>query len=89
MTEKAVETHTSRGGDDLKLAGAESLRRLRRATGLTIKQVAQQVGVSEKTAWRWENEQGVPDVVQSRALAGLFGITLEDVYRLFTDAPVV
>ena len=51
----------------------ETLRRLRKAKGLTQKQVADRLGVVPKTVSKWETGNGFPDVSTVSALADILG----------------
>lgn len=54
------------------------LRRLRTQRGMTQKQLAQRISLSDKTISKWERGLGCPDLSVLPELAALFGITLED-----------
>ena len=66
-----------------------TLRKLRREKRLTLKAVSAQIGVSEPTIWRWENEVPgrVPNVTQASALADIYGVTVEQIAAMFSNAP--
>lgn len=48
---------------------------LRKASGLTQKQVASQLGIEAKTVSKWENGHGFPDVSYVSELADIFGVS--------------
>lgn len=48
---------------------------LRKASGMTQKQVAACLGVEAKTVSKWENGHGFPDVSYVSALADIFGVS--------------
>lgn len=75
--------------DDSDTQTPNTLRKLRRAKRLTLKAVSAQIGVSEPTIWRWENEVPgrVPNVTQASALADLYGVTVEEIAAMFASAP--
>ena len=56
----------------------ESLRRLRRAKGLTQEQLAARLNVSFQTISNWERDESWPDLSMLPVLAGFFGVTTDD-----------
>ena len=54
---------------------------LRRANGLTQRQLAEQLGVSDKTVSRWERDESAPDLSLIPVIAELFGITSDELLR--------
>lgn len=48
---------------------------LRKATGMTQKQLAERLGIEAKTVSKWENGHGFPDVSYVSALADIFGVS--------------
>ena len=52
----------------------ERLRRYRRDKGLTQQELADQIGVSNKTVSRWESGGGYPDVSMLVPLARALGV---------------
>ena len=55
----------------------ENLRLLRREKGLSQEQVAQTLFVARQTISKWENGQAEPGVESLKALAKLYGVSLE------------
>lgn len=53
------------------------IRQLRTARGLTQKQLAEQLHVSDKAVSKWECGNGCPDVSLLKALADLFGTDMQ------------
>ena len=53
------------------------IRRLRADMGLTQKQLAQKLYVSDKAVSKWECGKGSPDLSLLSALSGVFGIDIE------------
>lgn len=53
------------------------LARLRRQSGLTQQQLAEHLGVSNKSVSRWETGQSAPDVFLLPTLAALLGVTVD------------
>lgn len=54
---------------------------LRRANGLTQKQLADQLGVSDKAVSRWERDESLPDLTLLPVIADLFHITVDELLR--------
>lgn len=60
---------------------SDNLRRLRLEKGLTQEQLAQQLGVSAQSVSRWECGTTLPDVMLLPRIAGVYGVTVDDLYR--------
>lgn len=54
---------------------------LRKAKGLTQRELAEKLNVSDKSVSRWEREECVPDLVLLPALAEIFGVTCDELLR--------
>lgn len=54
---------------------------LRRAQGMTQKELAQRVGVSDKTISHWERDESAPDISVLPILADIFGVTVDELLR--------
>ena len=59
-----------------------NIKQLRRAAGLTQKELAEMLGISNVTLSRWETGTKVPLLPNVIELAGLFGVTLDDIYPM-------
>ena len=55
------------------------LAMLRKTRGMTQQEVADQLGVSNKTVSKWESGGGFPDITVLPALAELYGVTADDI----------
>lgn len=55
----------------------ENLQRLRRAKGLSQDEVAQRLYLSRQSVSKWENNQTEPGVENLKALARLYGVTVD------------
>ena len=55
----------------------ENLQKLRREKGLSQEEVAQTLFVSRQTISKWETGKAEPGAANLKALAGLYGVTLE------------
>lgn len=54
---------------------------LRKANGMTQKELAEKLNVSDKTISRWERDDGVPDLAVIPVLAEIFGVTCDELLR--------
>ena len=54
---------------------------LRRASGLTQRQLAERLGVSDKSVSRWERDESAPDLALIPIIAELFGVTSDELLR--------
>ncbi len=54
---------------------------LRRANGMTQKELAERVGVSDKTISRWECDDGAPDLSAIPVIAEIFGVSCDEILR--------
>lgn len=53
----------------------------RRARGMTQKQLAEALGVSDRTVSKWECGDGLPEIANILPLCGLLGITADELLR--------
>ena len=67
--------------DDVKDAKAigERLKKLRKERGLTARDLADEIGVSYTTIYRWENGDRVPDGFNMGKLMNVLGVRLKDI----------
>lgn len=63
--------------EDLKVIFAANLIRLRTEAGLTQLQLAEQLNYSDKSVSKWERGDALPDVLVMKAMADLFGVTVD------------
>ncbi len=54
---------------------------LRKAKGMTQKDLAELLNVSDKAVSRWEREESMPDIVLIPILADIFGVTCDELLR--------
>ncbi|MCD8021449.1 MAG: helix-turn-helix domain-containing protein, partial [Lachnospiraceae bacterium] len=54
---------------------------LRKANGLTQKDLAEKLNVSDKTVSRWERDEGAPDLSLIPVIAEIFGVTCDELLR--------
>ena len=62
----------------MKLNVGENIRRLRRAADMTQEQLADKLGVAYQSVSRWENGTTYPDIEFLPSLAGIFGVTVDE-----------
>lgn len=60
---------------------------LRKAQGMTQKELAERVGVSDKTISHWERDESAPDISVLPVLADIFGVTMDELLRGEKSAP--
>lgn len=56
----------------------ESLAQARKKAGLTQEAVAEKLGVSRQTISKWETDETLPNIRQSKKLADLYQVTLDE-----------
>lgn len=54
---------------------------LRKANGMTQKELAERLNVSDKTISRWERDDGAPDLSAIPVIAEVFGVTCDELLR--------
>lgn len=54
---------------------------LRKANGMTQKDLAEKLNVSDKTVSRWEREEGAPDLSMIPIIAEIFDVTCDELLR--------
>ncbi len=69
------------GGNRMKSGIGEFLSILRKPKGLTQQEVADALGVSNKTVSSWETGASCPDIGMLPAIAELFGVTCDELLR--------
>ena len=66
-----------------------SLFHARKKAGLTQEEVAERLGVSRQTIGKWEADETLPDIRQSKCLATLYGVTLDELIEFDLDVSQV
>ena len=64
--------------DNLKQTIADNLVAYRKQAHLTQQELATKLNYSDKAVSKWERAEGVPDVLVLKALADLYGVTVND-----------
>ena len=67
--------------NDYEKAFSINVRRLRKKHNLTQKSLADNIGYSEKTVSKWENEGSVPSIEALFRIANIFRVGLEELFR--------
>ncbi|WDF83242.1 helix-turn-helix transcriptional regulator [Lacticaseibacillus pabuli] len=57
----------------------------RKKVGLSQENVAEKLGVSRQTISKWETDETIPDIYQSKRLAKLYGLTLDELVDFDLD----
>ena len=66
-----------------------SLFQARKKKGLSQEAVAEKLGVSRQTISKWETNETVPDIYQSKKMAVLYGISLDELIDFDLDVRAV
>ena len=61
------------------------LMQARKKAGLSQEAVAEKLGVSRQTISKWETDETVPDIYQSKKLAKLYNLTLDELIEFDID----
>lgn len=62
-----------------------SLFEARKKSGLSQEAVAEKLGVSRQTISKWETDETLPDICQSKKLSVLYHLTLDELIDFDTD----
>lgn len=62
-----------------------SLFHARKSCGLSQEQVAEKLGVSRQTISKWESGETLPDICQSKKMALLYNVSLDDLIVFDVD----
>lgn len=62
-----------------------SLFNARKKSGLSQEAVAEKLGVSRQTISKWETDETLPDIRQSKRLAVIYGLTLDELIDFDAD----
>lgn len=57
----------------------------RKKRGLSQEAVAEKLGVSRQTISKWETDETIPDIYQSKKMAKLYNMSLDDLIEFDTD----
>lgn len=62
-----------------------NLKEARKKSGLSQETVAEKLGVSRQTISKWETNETLPDIYQSKKLSKLYNLTLDELIDFDTD----
>lgn len=62
-----------------------NLFQARKKKGLSQEAVAEKLGVSRQTISKWETDETLPDIRQAKALAVVYGLTLDELIAFDSD----
>ena len=62
-----------------------SLFHARKRCGLTQEEVAEKLGVSRQTVSKWETDETLPDIRQSKRMAVLYKVSLDELIDFDVD----
>lgn len=62
-----------------------NLFQARKKAGLSQEMVAEKLGVSRQTISKWETDETIPDIYQSKKLAKLYNLTLDELIDFDID----
>lgn len=66
-----------------------SLFQARKKSGLSQEDVAEKLGVSRQTVSKWETDETVPDICQSKRMAVLYHLSLDELINFDLDVKQV
>lgn len=66
-----------------------NLFKARKKKGLSQEEVAEKLGVSRQTISKWEVDETLPDIRQSKNLAVLYGLSLDELIEFDIDVKEV
>ena len=61
------------------------IKGIRKEKGLTQKQLADKIGISDKTVSKWERGCGLPEVSLWKDLSAVLGVNIEDILKGETE----
>ncbi|MGN1066271.1 MAG: helix-turn-helix domain-containing protein [Candidatus Fimimonas sp.] len=75
--------------EELKQTIAKNLVKFRKQSNLTQQELAEKINYSDKAVSKWERGEGIPDVLVLKALADIYGITVNDFLTEGASVPLV
>lgn len=64
----------------LNYVNSDGIRALREGIGITQRELAERIGVSDKTVSKWETGRGLPDISTLALLAEALGVSLSELF---------
>lgn len=75
----------SKDKEDCTMNLGNSLFHARKKRGLSQEEVAQKIGVSRQTISKWETNETIPDIYQSKKMAKLYNVSLDELIEFDVD----
>lgn len=69
----------------MSMSLGNNLFNARKKSGLSQEEVAGRLGVSRQTISKWELDETLPDICQSKRLANLYGLSLDELIEFDID----
>ena len=69
----------------MSMSLGNNLFNARKKSGLSQEEVAGRLGVSRQTISKWELDETLPDICQSKRLANLYGLSLDELIEFDSD----
>ncbi|WP_122643661.1 helix-turn-helix transcriptional regulator [Luxibacter massiliensis] len=63
----------------------EKIQKLRKEAGLSQEELSYQLGVSRQAISKWERDETLPDICQSKKLAVLYNLSLDELIEFDID----
>lgn len=76
------------GGEVIDMTLGENLQRLRKARGLSQDEVAEKLFLTRQSVSKWENDGAEPGIENLKALASLYGVTVDALVGAEEKPPV-
>lgn len=67
--------------DELSVAMGENIRRIRKANGMSLKRVAEEIGATPEQMCRWEQGFCCPSAFYLIRISKAFGCYIEELYE--------
>ena len=80
-----MQLQTNRRIQEEHMELGKKIRQLRFRAGLTQEQLAEKLGIGAQAVSKWENAVAMPDITLLPLLAGIFGVTIDDLFDLTVE----
>ena len=81
-----VNNHSAPGAkEEYSMSLGSNLSQARKKSGLSQEEVAEKLGVSRQTISKWELDETLPDIRQSKKLSTLYHLTLDELIEVDFD----
>ncbi len=75
--------------EDMRMIIAKNLSDLRKRQGMTQLELAERLNYSDKAVSKWERGESLPDITVIKAIADLFGVTVDYLITEEHEEPIV